>query len=31
MEKKLETREDKVKNKWVGTHVSSYVFASMFF
>ncbi len=23
MEKKLETREDRVKNKWVGTHVST--------
>lgn len=23
MEKKLKTREDRVKNKWVGTHVST--------
>lgn len=31
MEKKLETREDRVKNKWVGIHVSTYAFISMFF
>ena len=31
MEKKLETREDRVKKKWVGTHVSTYAFISMFF
>ena len=23
MEKKLETREDRVKNKWIGAHVST--------
>ena len=23
MEKKLETREDRVKNKWIGPHVST--------
>lgn len=31
MEKELETKKDRVKNKWVGTHVSSYAFIGMFF
>lgn len=31
MKKKLETREDRVKNKWIGPHVSLYAFIGMFF
>lgn len=30
MEKKVETREDRVKNKWIGPHVSTCVFICMF-